>query len=474
MTPPRAATSSRPLPPAPPVPAADVAARPDAVRPVRERPGRFSEDPLRPLTVLAVGLPLWWLLGLASLGWFILAGVMAVALGRRRRIALPAGFGWWLLFCLWLVLSTLMLGVDPPGTVSGSAGSRLVPVLFRFAEYAAATITLLWVHDSVVRGGQAARRSLLRAVGFLLTWTVLGGLLGVLAPQFELTSPVELALPGSLRSVAYVSALVHPSAAQVQDVIGLGDARPSAPYPYTNTWGNAIGLLLPWVLALVLSARRGPRRLLVVALAVVAVVPVVISLNRGLWIGLVVCLATAASLLLRDRRVVALACLVAAGLLTLTVLALSPLGQVAAERQQGDAPSDDIRGWSAARAVELATQSPVLGYGSTRAQQGSLDTIAVGKSDDCTNCGNLPIGTNGQVWFTLVGQGLPGTAAYLAFHLVALRRLWSTRGVVAACGTMSVAASIWFSFVYDRTGPTGCLQMLLVAGALALSRRRLA
>src|SRR5213078_4404244 len=99
----------------------------------------------------------------------------------------------------------------------------------------------------------------------------------------QFSSPIELMLPRHIRDNGFVQSLVHPTAAQVMDVLGHETPRPSAPWGYTNTWGNNFCLLVVWFVV-----AFGRRRVLTAAVLAVAVVPVVYSLNRGLWIGLAV------------------------------------------------------------------------------------------------------------------------------------------------------------------------------------------
>ncbi|TIC81857.1 O-antigen ligase family protein [Nocardioides sp. GY 10127] len=443
-------------------------------------------DPLFPLAVLVVPLPVWWLLGMANLGWFAVAGLMALQLGRYRRLTAPPALGWWLLFCLWLVLSLLALGLNPTDTVAASASSRVVAVGFRFLEYASATVCLLWAWTVATTGGRPAMVRMARLLGVMLLWSVAGGLLGVVAPEFEVTSLVERLLPGSLTSAGYVSALVHPAAAQIQDVLGTGDGRPSAPFPYTNSWANAVGLLAPWAIVCARLARTRLTRIAWSALLVVVIPAAVLSLNRGLWLGLGLGAAFGLVLLLRRGHVVPVAAIVAGGTIALVVLALSPLGAVVIARQSSEAPSNDIRGWSIQRAFELAEESPVLGYGGTREQVGSLKSIAIGNSTDCANCGNLPIGTNGQLWFALTGQGFVGAGLWLGFHVAVLWLLWRGRRAPADAveegrsgpadpalptivwgAAASAFLALWFSLVYDRVAATGCLEMLAFGLGLA-------
>src|SRR5581483_3267658 len=128
-----------------------------------------------------------------------------------------------------------------------------------------------------------------RLLAWLFVVTVAGGLLGVVAGRFQFSSPVELLLPNHLRSNAFVQSLVHPAAAQLMDVLGHESPRPAAPWGYTNTWGNDFCLLVGWFVVAAFS-RSGSaggsariRRVLAAGVLAVAVVPVVYSLNRGLW-----------------------------------------------------------------------------------------------------------------------------------------------------------------------------------------------
>lgn len=438
--------------------------------------GLRLSDPIAPLAWLVVPLPLWWVLGLANLGYFLVAVPMALALVRVRGLRVPPGFGWWLAFLLWLVLSIAMLGLNPAGTIAQSGGSRLIPVGFRLAEYGSATVMLLWALN--VDPVRVPAQRLARMLALLMVWTVAGGMLGAVAPTFQIHSLMESLLPGNLLSNGYVMALVHPAAAQIQDVISTGNGRPSAPFPYTNSWGNALGLLIPWGIAAAVLARTRAGRWWWGGLAVASLVPAVLSLNRGLWIGLVIGFAFVVLRFFLTGRVMTAVLAVGLSVAALGVLLLSPLGDVAEQRNSGDAPSNDIRGYSIERAIEITRESPVLGFGGTRAQVGSQDTIAVGKSATCQNCGNLPLGTNGQLWFAIVGQGFVGAFFYLMFHLSLLRRFLrkvpgrvagtvpTRESVIVTAGAAAMLLSVWFCFVYDRTGPTGCIEFLGIAVAV--------
>ncbi len=56
-------------------------------------------------------------------------------------------------------------------------------------------------------------------------------------------------LPKSVQSNTFIQASMHPGLAQVQNVLGEAEGRPKAPFDYTNTWGDCLTILVPWLLA---------------------------------------------------------------------------------------------------------------------------------------------------------------------------------------------------------------------------------
>src|SRR5207247_4349589 len=111
-------------------------------------------------------------------------------------------------------------------------------------SYLAATIALLYIVN--LPKTDMPQRRLLRLLSVLFVVTVAGGVLGVVAPHFEVTAPLERVLPASVRSNEYTRALIHPTAAQIQTVLGAERPRPAAPFGYANFWGNILSILLVW------------------------------------------------------------------------------------------------------------------------------------------------------------------------------------------------------------------------------------
>ncbi|MCK2213214.1 hypothetical protein MF672_005305 [Actinomadura sp. ATCC 31491] len=389
-----------------------------------------------------MGYPVWWALGFGGLSVIVLAVPMAVVLWRRRPVKVPPGFGLWLLLLAGYLLSALMLGESPPGTYGELGPGRLVGYGMRLALYASVLIMVLYLGNLTER--ELPQLRLVRMLGALFVTTVAGGLLGVLAPGFTFTSPVELLLPDWLGGNAFVQNLIHPTAAQTQKVLGYAMPRPEAPFEWANAWGSNVSVLLVWAVVGWWAHGGARQRAFLAVLAALAAVPVVYSLNRGLWIGLGL---AAVYLVVRvGGRARIVLCAVAAG--AAVAFALSPLAGLVAQRL--DRPhSNDIRAFTVTATLAAAAHSPVIGYGNTRNAMGNHRTITTGRTSWCGSCGHPPLGSDGQLWLLIITQGFTGAALYVAFFAGAIRRHWADRSPVGLGGVLVMGLVLFYMFVYD-------------------------
>ncbi|SHJ03313.1 hypothetical protein SAMN05421803_103218 [Nocardiopsis flavescens] len=417
----------------------------------------------RPLLWLLAGYPVWWALGLGQFAYWVFAVPMAVELVRRHRtvgLRVPPAFWLWALFLVWSVLGLAVVPLEMPGTVPDSGGYG--GAVLRVVNYLVLTVLLLYAGNLTKR--ELPTRAVVAALTVLGLATIAGGYLGMLAPRFEFTAPLEYLLPGGLASDPFMKTLIHPASAQVMDIFGYDSARPKAPWEYTNVWGYMISLLLVWAAVLVLGRAGAPpwvRWGLPVAM-LLAVVPVVHSLNRALWVGLALSLLYAGFAALRRGRVLPVAVCALVAVLALGVLALSPLADVV--RARADAPhSDDGRAATNAASVAAADLSPVLGWGTTRETLGSSDSIAIGPSAECPGCGQHVIGNAGQLWMTLVASGWVGTALFLGFFAAVA---WRYRSAVTPAGQgalLTVLLLFWYMFFYVALMSPLAVTMVAVA-----------
>ena len=403
-----------------------------------------------PIGAAVAAYPLWWALGLTPLVLPVAAALLLRQLCRRGRIRVPPGFWLWLLFLVVVALSATMLNATAAGTLPPSGAGRFLAYTLRLVEYAGVAVLMLYVGNT--SEAELPRLRVVRWMALLAVWLVVLGLLSLALPSLSFRTPLSSLLPGPL---SFLDEGSQVSLAQVQTVLGVAAPRPAAPFAYTNAWGNSLSLLLVWlVVAAWVAGRRA--RLAAAVLLAVAVVPVVYSLNRGMWIGLGLSLAYVAVRLAARGRLAAIGALaLVLGLGTVAFVA-SPLQTLVSERL-ANGHSNDIRGALAGDALRVATDSPLLGYGSTRAIIGSRDSIAIGRSATCPKCGNFNIGSTGQYFLLLIAQGFLGTALYVAYFL---RTLWAYRrdcSPVGIAGTLVVLLSLFYGFFY-----TALLMPLLV------------
>lgn len=411
-----------------------VSARPAPIQ-VRSIP-RSSGWPLR---VAFLGFPLWWALGIGAFIWPLFALPMALSLIQRRTLRAPRGFWLWILFLLWVGGSATQL----------TDVARAIPWTYRAGTYLAATVLFLYIYNAPP--GVLSDRRILSIMAIFWGYVTVGGLLGVLAPHLEFRSLAEMLLPRRITANEFVSALVHPSTAQMSTFLGYEVPRPKAPFEYTNDWGAVFALTTPLAFAAwPLLARRSTKTLMALLL-VASVLPVVLSLNRGLWLslglGLLYVLGRSVANL-RGRPGAGMAL----GFLLVVILSVfTPLRTVIESRLETP-HSNPRREALYQEAIRGIWTSPVLGFGAPRPSE--------------TNP-NLPsVGTQGQLWLVLYSQGLPGLFFYAGWHLSSyLRTLRRRRWVPFWCNVVVLIAMIQFPF-YGHLAAQ--LQVIMVAMALGL------
>ncbi|MFC4149367.1 O-antigen ligase family protein [Micromonospora mangrovi] len=430
-------------------------------------PARFRSRSLRvptgwPLTALFLLYPVWWALGVSTFIVVILAVPMAIQLYRRGSVRVPPGFGIWLVLLLWVLLSVVMLGITAPDTLPPSGSGRYIGWAIRLANYVAMTVVMLYVLNLSER--ELPRRRVIRNFGFMGVVVVIGGWLGSLFPTAGFVAPLRFILPQSIAAQPFVAGLMDVKFAQVQQVI-VGEAsspRPSAPFAYTNSWGENTALLLIWLIVGWVVLGGPVRRILGIAIALAAIFPIIYSLNRGLWIGLgISAVYVAVRLAMRGRMAVLGGLALAVGLIGILIIA-TPLGKTFDERLQ-NGHSDDIRTTLSESAITAANHSPVLGYGGNRALIGSNRSIAIGKTDDCKQCGNRELGSNGQLWAMLVSQGYVGALCYNGFFLYSLWRYRRDHSAIGIAGSLVLVLMLFFQFTY------GAMEASLAYGLISVA-----
>ena len=423
----------------------------------------FARDPAWPIVVLLVGWPLWWCLGVGDYFPIVLAFPMVRRMWlwrvhKERTIRLPPGFKIWTLFLIVTLFSISTISLTPPETAPSPTGSRIISWMLRTGVYFAVTILLVYAGNLTEE--ELPRRRLARLLGLVGIYTVIGGILGVLDPHFQFTSPTSYLLPHSIRNNnGTLGMMLHPGFSQVQNILGYAVGRPRAPFDYTNMWGNVLAITLPWLIVAWWSyGNRKERRNLLIVMAV-ALVPVVYSLDRGLWIGLGISVLYVALRFAAKGKLGLLAGLCGVLALIAVVVVVSPLQSLISQRLQ-HGKSNASRSNLSVAAMGVAVASPVIGYGDTRHVLGGPNSIVVGKTAKCHSCGSRDIGGNGQLWMLLITSGMVGATLYCSFFLYGIWRYWRDPTPYGLVGVLVMILGFPFMIVYITVGPLLVFTML--------------
>jgi O-antigen/teichoic acid export membrane protein len=420
----------------------------------RRRGSWLARHPAWPVTLLLAGVPLWWALGLGDYMFILLAIPMAARLYAwsahgNRKIRVPPGFGLWLLFLLVVVVGVATLAATAPGTLASPVTNRIISYSVRTAGYLADTALLLFAGNLTER--ELPRQRLAWLLGLVALYTIAGGLGGVFFAHFHFTSPLAAIVPGRLQANNLVlQQQLHPALAQLQSVLGTS-GRPDAPFAYTNEWGNCLALLLPWLIARWWFGGTRRQRMIAVAGVVIGIIPIIYSLDRGLWIGLIFAVGYLGFRLAAQGRLAVLGGLVTALVLAAILIGVTPLQGMISQRL-GNGASNARRGSLAVAATVDAVSSPLVGYGDTRHQQGSVQSLTVGRSTKCPTCGNGTIGGNGQLWLLLICDGFVGAALYIGFFAYGFWRYRRDTTPFGLAGVLVLLLTFIFMFSYTATG----------------------
>ncbi len=400
--------------------------------------------PSWPLYVLFAGFPLWWVLGLGAFAVVFTAVAMLILLVQRRVVEVPPAFWLWIGFVIWACAAALEL----------SSQSRLIGFSVRMSNYVGSGIVFLYIYNARERLND---RKVRQALVLFFAFVVFGGYLGVLFPHGNLSTPAQSLLPASIANNEYVGALVHPHFAEVQHPYGSPRAfyRPSAPFPYTNSWGCNVALLVPLVVSAIVAARRRRSRLVMAVLLAAACVPAFATLNRGMFLALGVVLAYASIRLAVRGHLVPLSVIVGG---TAVGLAVAVAAGVVTSLQERLHYSQTNLGRQTIyqEAFDGALKSPIFGYGAPQ-PSGTLD---------------VSIGTQGQVWNVMFSYGFVALGFFLGWFALVVVQSWQARGQADLWvhATLFVAFVTFFYYGYDGIQ----LTVAMAAAALALRTRRTA
>jgi hypothetical protein len=239
-----------------------------------------------------------------------------------------------------------------------------------------------------------------------MTWlwlfVVIGGVLGVLFPTFVLPTPMAALVPERFVANEIIADMIRPSLAQLGGSNEAISPRPAAPFTFTNNWGNAYSLLLPFVAAYLGSAARWTaRHRVLVGLVVLSLIPALLTLNRGIFLALGLGAVYVAFRLTARGYTKAVGFLAAGAVAVVAALFAFPVTDLLQDRLSESA-TNESRITVYEEAFDRTLDSPMLGYGAPQAS---------------ANPGLPAVGSQGQFWMVLFSHGFVGAALFVAWML---------------------------------------------------------
>lgn len=351
--------------------------------------GRVTREelPRWPFTAMFALFPLWWFLGPGDMAWIPVGMLMAAYMWRRGGIEAPRSFWLWLMFLLLMAVS--VIGIDSPG--------RLIGFAYRAAQYVTFAIVFIYVYNARER---LTMQYVLGVLTVFWVWTVLGGYASVAFPTFSFDTLMSYVLPQGLLSNELVSEMSTRRLTQHKPDGWLDlDPRPSAPFLYTNAWGNVYSMLLPVTICYLRMAWGTHRSLVLLLMIPLSLVPAFLTLNRGMFLGMGVAFAFIGvmALLGGQRRLVA-------GLLVIMAVLLGAAAVLDVRERVTDrtevSTTTENRADLYQETFERTVESPIFGHGAPRPSETE---------------GAPSAGTQGQIWTVMFSHGFPALFFFLAW-----------------------------------------------------------
>ena len=346
--------------------------------------------------------PLWWVLGFGDLTWSLAAVPLVVwLLTRPGRLQPLPTLSIFAIYLCWSAVTVVRL----------DRFTRYLSFGFRLT----ATITALGLALYVFHERRVTRSTFIRWISWYWVAAIIGGYVAFVLPGATLQPTLaSLVLPGSITSNDLVQQMVRPGFAQVQNLFGVAIPRPKTLFPFTNEWGGNVGLLTPFFVISFIYSQQRRERIFGIVMIVIAIPPMVVSLNRGLWISLAITGAIVSVRSYRQGRTAALKVVMGAIVLVAVLLVVTPLGTIIAGRLgESDA---ETRAELYTEAWEGAKQSPILGFGGPRPS---------------ANPFSPSVGTHGHFWLVMFSYGFVGLALYLWWVGAAIRAALKPRDEVS-------------------------------------------
>jgi hypothetical protein len=339
---------------------------------------------------LFVLYPVFWLMGLAGFIWPMALIPLACWLLVRKNLERPPAVALYTVYVIWAGVTVIMI----------DRFTRVMTFGFRYGVYLTAMCLAWYVYNE----RRVRRTTFINWIAMLWVYAIIGGYLGLLFPHVRINfTPANLLLPRSIAADEFVASLVRPRFAQVQNLFGVPIPRPATLFAFTNEWGGNVGLLTPFFVAATLYSLDPRKRRLGVLGLVVGVPPMILSVNRGLWLSVGAIFTIVAVRSFLNGRTAPLKMLAGAIVVVAALIAFTPVGSLVAGRlSESDAGS---REGIYHEAWQGALDSPIFGWGGPRPS---------------INPFSPSVGTHGYIWYSMFSHGFVGLTLYASFLIWAM------------------------------------------------------
>lgn len=372
-------------------PLATTRVAPSARRPARTlRPDRNNW----PIWGFTAGVPLTFLLGLHGFWWCMPGVVLGSRILRRPRTEIPRSTFPLILYLCWVPLGFSMLGIG-----------NLPIFLYRWSLFIGCFTVIVWITNSSEDSLPTER--VVDWMAALWVSLVAFGWLAQVLPTFHSKSPFTTML-GPAGGIDYIARISDWKIADFQ-ALGAGKiARPAAPFGAANSWGSAVGILTPFFIRSWMIGTSRRRKRVGAFLLAAAALPIVTSVNRGLWISLALAFVYfTARKALRGRFTASI--LLALAIVGVAVaFVATPLGTIVQDRLVSAEDSNDSRAHIYEDAWNGALDSPLAGNGAPRPTHYYK--------------GSPPVGTHGLIWYLMFCHGFVGLALFTTWMFTELVR----------------------------------------------------
>jgi O-antigen ligase len=368
-----------------------------------------------PLWVITVGTAPAMAVGLHGLSWMLPGLVFGARILSHRPTRFPLSSLPLVVLVCWIPLSATVI---PP--------SGLPLFTYRWLLWVGCLATFVWLVNVDERVVPSHR--IVDWLAALWITLVVFGYFATLLPDLASPSPLGYLL-GPIGRIEFVARLSEWRFAETQQFLGYPVPRPAAPFGSSNAWGSAMGILTPYFLKSWVIGVSAARRRKGVLIGLVAIYPILVSVNRGLWLSLIVGGVYFAARRALRGRFTALALLMAGVIAVAALLVVTPAGGLVTDRLDKSERSNSARSSLYERAWQGALDSPLVGHG------------APVFAPDLPE-GTPPVGTHGLIWYLMFIHGFFALALFLVWLAIEVFRSGRLRTPLAWWVHLSLIATV--------------------------------